>query len=210
MNNVHVVDHPLIQDKLAKMRDKNTPPSVFRSMLKDISMLMTCELTRNFETQLVEIETPICKTKCPVLKEKFITIVPIIRAGIGLLNGIFDILPNAHVGFLGLERDEETHMPREYYCKMPPNVQDSLVIIVDPMLATGGSTNHAIDVLKARGCKRMISMNIVAAPVGIESVQQKHPDVEIWVAAIDEGLNEDAYIVPGLGDAGDRVYYTVQ
>ena len=209
MSEVHVLDHPLIQDKLTRMRRKETNSRDFRTLLKEISMLMAFEVTRNFETKLVEVETPICKSKFPVLEEDFITIVPIIRAGIGLVDGMLELLPTAHVGFIGMERDEETHIPREYYCKMPPHVDQSLVIIVDPMLATGGSTNDAIDALKARGCKNIRSMNLVAAPEGIAAVQAKHPDVDIYVAAVDECLNDKAYIVPGLGDAGDRIYGTV-
>ena len=178
MSEVHVLDHPLIQNKLTRMRRKETNSRDFRTLLKEISMLMAFEVTRNFETKLVEVETPICKGEFPVLKEDFITIVPIIRAGIGLVDGMLELLPTAHVGFIGMERDEETHIPREYYCK-------------------------------ARGCKNIRSMNLVAAPEGIAAVQAKHPDVDIYVAAVDECLNEKAYIVPGLGDAGDRIYGTV-
>ena len=210
MSEVRVLDHPLIQDKLSRMRRKETTCRDFRIQLKEISMLMAYEVTRNFETKMVQIETPICTSVQPMLKDSFITIVPIIRAGIGLVDGMLELLPTAHVGFIGMQRDETTKKPIEYYCKMPPHVEDSLVIVVDPMLATGGSTIDAIDALKRRGCTRIRSMNLVAAPEGIAAVQAAHPDVDIYVAAVDEGLNEDAYIVPGLGDAGDRIFGTIQ
>lgn len=208
MSEVHVLDHPLISDKLSRMRRKTTTSRDFRTMLKEISLLMGYEVTRDFETKLVEVETPICSASFPMLKEDFYTIVPILRAGIGLVDGLLELLPTAHVGHIGMYRDEETHQPVEYYCKMPEGVEGSLIIVVDPMLATGGSAVDAISALKQRGCTNIRLLNLVAAPEGISAVQAAHPDVDIYVAAIDTCLNEDAYIVPGLGDAGDRIFGT--
>ncbi len=208
MSEVHVFDHPLISDKLTRMRRASTPTQEFRLLLKEISELMGYEVTRNFETQLVTVETPVSTGTFPMLKENFFTIVPILRAGLGMVDGMLELMPFAHVGHIGLSRDETTHQPVEYYYKMPENFEDSIVIVVDPMLATGGSAVDAIDSLKKRGCKNIRLMNLVAAPEGIKLVQEKHPDVDIYVAAIDECLNENAYIVPGLGDAGDRIFGT--
>ena len=208
MENVHVLNHPLISDKLTRMRRKDTSSQDFRLLLKEISLLMGYEVTRDFETKMVRAETPICESEFPMLKENFFTIVPILRAGIGMVDGLLELMPFAHVGHLGLYRDEETHMPVEYYCKMPQGVENSVVIVVDPMLATGGSAADAIDNMKRRGCTNIRLMNLVAAPEGIRVVQERHPDVDIYVAAVDEGLNEKAYIVPGLGDAGDRIFGT--
>ena len=208
MSEVHVLNHPLILDKLTRMRRKDTSSQDFRLLLKEISLLMGYEVTRNFEMKEVVAETPICEGTFPALKGNFFTIVPILRAGIGMVDGLLELMPFAHVGHIGLYRDEETHEPVEYYCKMPENVQDSLVIVVDPMLATGGSAADAIDKLKARGCDNIRLMNLVAAPEGVAVMQERHPDVDIYVAAVDECLNERAYIVPGLGDAGDRIFGT--
>jgi uracil phosphoribosyltransferase len=208
MGNVHVLDHPLIADKLTRMRRKDTTSQDFRLLLREISLLMGYEVTRNFETKQVTIETPITMTIQPALKESFFTIVPILRAGIGMVDGLLELMPFAHVGHIGLYRDEETHVPHEYYYKMPKDVEKSVIIVVDPMLATGGSDIDAIQSLKDRGCTNIRFMNLVAAPEGIEALQAAHPDVDIYVAAIDEKLNEDAYIVPGLGDAGDRIFGT--
>ena len=208
MSNVHVFDHPLISDKLTRMRRVSTTTQEFRFLLKEISELMGYEVTRNFETKLVSVETPICMGTFPMLKQNFFTIVPILRAGIGMVDGLLELMPFAHVGHIGLYRDETTHKPIEYYFKMPKNVENSIVIVVDPMLATGGSAADAIDSLKQRGCTNIRLMNLVAAPEGIELMQKRHPDVDIYVAAIDECLNENAYIVPGLGDAGDRIFGT--
>ena len=208
MSNVHVFDHPLISDKLTRMRRVSTTTQEFRFLLKEISELMGYEVTRNFETKLVSVETPICMGTFPVLRDDHFTIVPILRAGIGMVDGLLELMPTAHVGHIGLYRDEETHKPIEYYFKMPKNVENSIVIVVDPMLATGGSAADAIDSLKQRGCTNIRLMNLVAAPEGIELMQKRHPDVDIYVAAIDECLNENAYIVPGLGDAGDRIFGT--
>lgn len=208
MSEVHVLNHPLILDKLTRMRRKDTSSQDFRLLLKEISLLMGYEVTRNFEMKEVVAETPICEGTFPALKGNFFTIVPILRAGIGMVDGLLELMPFAHVGHIGLYRDEETHEPVEYYCKMPENVQDSLVIVVDPMLATGGSAADAIDKLKARGCDNIRLLNLVAAPEGVAVMQERHPDVDIYVAAVDECLNERAYIVPGLGDAGDRIFGT--
>lgn len=208
MSSIHVLDHPLIANKLTQMRKKDTPPHAFRLLLNEISLLMGYEVTRNFETKPVTVETPICTGEFRVLKDDFFTIVPILRAGIGMVDGLLQLMPFAHVGHIGLQRDEATHKPVEYYYKMPENVEDSIIIVVDPMLATGGSAADAISCLKSRGCHDIRLMNLLAAPEGIRTMQERHPDVDIYVAAIDERLNEDAYIVPGLGDAGDRLFGT--
>lgn len=208
MSEVHVLSHPLIADKLTRMRRKETSSQDFRLLLKEISLLMGYEVTRDFSTKPSTVETPICTGEFPELCERFITIAPILRAGIGMVDGLLELMPFAHVGHIGMYRDEETHQPVEYYYKMPENVEDSVIIVVDPMLATGGSAIDAIDSLKSRGCKNIRLMNLVAAPEGVEAVQKAHPDVDIYVAAVDECLNESAYIVPGLGDAGDRIFGT--
>ena len=208
MGEVHVLDHPLISDKLTRMRRRDTNSKDFRTLLHEISLLMGYEVTRNFETKPATIETPICMGTFPVLKNDHYTIVPILRAGIGMVDGLLELMPFARVGHIGLYRDETTKQPIEYYYKMPEGVEKSVIIVVDPMLATGGSAADAIDNLKRRGCTNIRLMNLVAAPEGIELMQQRHPDVDIYVAAVDEKLNKDAYIVPGLGDAGDRIFGT--
>ena len=208
MSEVHVFEHPLISDKLTRMRRISTTTQEFRFLLKEISELMGYEVTRNFETKLVTVETPICMGTFPMLAGNFFTIVPILRAGIGMVDGLLQIMPFAHVGHIGLYRDEETHLPVEYYCKLPEGVENSVTIVLDPMLATGGSAADAIDMLKGHGCTDVRLMCLVAAPEGIAHMQERHPDVDIYVAAIDEGLNEQKYIIPGLGDAGDRLFGT--
>ncbi len=208
MSEVHVLTHPLIQDKLTRMRRVQTSSKDFRQLLKEISLLMGYEVTRDFETTSTTVTTPICEGTFPKLEKDFITIVPILRAGVGMVDGLLELMPFASVGHIGMYRDEETHLPMEYYCKMPEGVEDSTIIVVDPMLATGGSAVDAVGSLKARGCTNIRFMNLVAAPEGIKAMQDAHPDVDIYVAAIDEGLNEQAYIVPGLGDAGDRIFRT--
>ena len=208
MSEVHVFDHPLISDKLSRMRRKETSSQDFRQLLKEISLLMGFEVTRNFETKDVEIETPVATGTFPMLKENFFTIVPILRAGLGMVDGLLELMPFAHVGHIGMSRDEETKQPIEYYYKMPDGFENSVIIVVDPMLATGGSAVDAINSLKSRGCTNIRLMNLIAAPEGVKYVQDHHPDVDIFVAAVDERLNEDAYIVPGLGDAGDRIFGT--
>lgn len=208
MSEVHVFDHPLITDKLTRMRRRTTSSLEFRLLLKEISLLMGYEVTRNFETKPVTVETPICMGTFPMLKDNFFTIVPILRAGLGMVDGLLELMPFAHVGHIGLARDEETHEPIEYYYKMPEGAERSTTIVVDPMLATGGSAADAIDNLKRRGFTDIRLMNLIAAPEGVKHMQERHPDVDIFVAAIDEKLNKQAYIVPGLGDAGDRIFGT--
>lgn len=208
MGNVYVFDHPLIQHKLAILRDKNTSTKDFRELAKEISMLMTFEATRTLPLKEVEIETPICKATMKMLKGEDIAIVPILRAGLGMVEGMQALVPNAKVGHIGLYRDPETHMPIEYYCKLPSDINHRQVFVVDPMLATGGSAAAAIDFIKARGGQNIIFMCLIAAPEGIEVLKKAHPDVDIFIAAKDSHLNDHAYIVPGLGDAGDRLFGT--
>ena len=208
MSKFQVIEHPLIQHKLTIMRDKNTPTSEFKQLLDEISMLMGYEITRNLPTEEVEIETPICKTVQKRISGKKLAIVPILRAGLGMVDGLLRLVPVARVGHIGLYRDPETHLPVEYYCKMPPELEERQVIIVDPMLATGGSASDAITMVKNKGAKHIMLMCLVAAPEGVKKVQESHPDVDIYAAALDEYLNDHAYIVPGLGDAGDRIFGT--
>ena len=208
MSTFHLVDHPLIQHKLTIMRRKNTPSKDFRELLDEISMLMGYEITRNLPLEDIEIETPICRTTAKRIAGKKLAIVPILRAGLGMVDGLLRLVPVARVGHIGLYRDPETHEPVEYYCKMPPDIDQRLVIIVDPMLATGGSASDAITMVKARGAKNVMLMCLVAAPEGVAKVQASHPDVDIYAASLDEKLNNHAYIVPGLGDAGDRIFGT--
>ncbi|MBR2930825.1 MAG: uracil phosphoribosyltransferase [Clostridia bacterium] len=208
MSTFHLVDHPLIQHKLTIMRKKNTPSKDFRQLLDEISMLMGYELTRDLPLEDCEIETPICRATFKTIAGKKLAIVPILRAGLGMVDGLLRLVPVARVGHIGLYRDPETHEPVEYYCKMPPDIDKRMVIIVDPMLATGGSSADAITMVKAKGAKSIRLMCLVAAPEGVKRVQEAHPDVDIYCAALDEKLNDHAYIVPGLGDAGDRIFGT--
>lgn len=208
MGSVHVLEHPLIQHKLSILRDKNTGVKEFRELVGEISALMCYEATRNLPTEEIEIETPVAKAKVKVLSGKKLAIVPILRAGLGMVDSMIDLIPSAKVGHIGLYRDPETHLPVEYYCKMPSDIAERQVFIVDPMLATGGSAVAAIDFLKRYGCHNITMMNIIGCPEGVEAVHKAHPDVDIFVAAVDEKLNEHAYIVPGLGDAGDRIFGT--
>ncbi|WDU82584.1 uracil phosphoribosyltransferase [Caloramator sp. Dgby_cultured_2] len=208
MNKVTVIDHPLIQHKLSIMRDKNTGSKDFRELLEEIAMLMTYEITRGFQLEEVEIETPICKTKAKMLTGKKVAIVPILRAGLGMVDGMLKLIPAAKVGHIGLYRDPETLKPVEYYCKLPSDISERDIILVDPMLATGGSASDGIHLLKEKGARNIKLMCLIAAPEGIEAVLKAHPDVEIFVAAVDDRLNEHGYIVPGLGDAGDRIFGT--
>jgi len=205
---VIVTDHPLIQHKLSIMRDKNTGSKDFRELLAEIAMLMCYEVTRSFQLEEVEIETPICFTKAKMLTGKKVAIVPILRAGLGMVDGMVNLVPAAKVGHIGLYRDPVTLKPVEYYCKLPSDIQERDVIITDPMLATGGSASDAISMLKAKGAKNIRLMCLIAAPEVIEAVRSAHPDVDIYVANIDEKLNDHGYIVPGLGDAGDRIFGT--
>lgn len=208
MGKVHVFDHPLIQHKTALIRMKETTNKDFRELVKEIARLMVFEVTRHLELKEVEIETPICETKVNMLAGEDVAIVPILRAGLGMVDGFLDLVPNAKVGFVGLYRDPETHKPVEYYCKLPNDIGDREIFVLDPMLATGGSAAAAIDFIKQRGGKNITFMCLIAAPEGIEELQKQHPDVDIFIAAKDECLDENAYIVPGLGDAGDRIYGT--
>jgi len=208
MSELHVINHPMVQHKLSIMRDKNTGSKDFRELLKEIGLLMGYEVTRDFPLEDYEIETPICKMNAKKISGKKVAIVPILRAGLGLVDGLLSLIPVAKVGHIGMYRDENTHKPVEYYCKMPEDIQQRLIIVTDPMLATGGSAADAITQLKKRGCSNIRLMCLVAAPEGIKAVQAVHPDVDIYVAAVDEKLNENAYIVPGLGDAGDRIFGT--
>ena len=208
MAKVHVLDHPLIQHKLAILRNKDTSVKEFRELVNEISGLMCYEATRNLPTVEVDVETPICAAKCRMLAGKKLAIVPILRAGLGMVDAMVDLIPSAKIGHIGLYRDPETHKPVEYYCKLPEDIENRQVYVVDPMLATGGSAVAAIDFLKARGCKNIIMMNIIGCPEGVKAVQEAHPDVELYIAAMDERLNDHAYIVPGLGDAGDRIFGT--
>ena len=208
MATVHVLDHPLIQHKLAILRDKNTGTQQFRTLISEIAGLMCYEATRNLPTEEVEVETPMMTAKCQMLAGKKLAIVPILRAGLGMVDAMVDLIPSAKIGHIGLYRDPETHQPVEYYCKLPEDVGSRQVYVVDPMLATGGSAVAAIDFLKKHGCKNIIMMNIIGCPEGIRTVQEAHPDVEMYLAACDEKLNDHCYILPGLGDAGDRIFGT--
>ena len=208
MAEVHVLDHPLIQHKLAILRSKDTPVKEFRELVGEIAGLMCYEATRKLPLKEVEVETPVATAKCRMLSGKKLAIVPVLRAGLGMVDQMVALIPSAKIGHIGLYRDPETHKPVDYYCKLPEDIANRQVFVVDPMLATGGSAVAAIDFLKKHGCKNIIMMNIIGAPEGVAAVQQAHPDVEIYLAALDEKLNEHAYIVPGLGDAGDRIFGT--
>ncbi len=208
MSKVTIFDHPLIQHKLAILRNKNTSVKEFRELVGEIASLMCYEAMRDMPTKEVLVETPVATAKCRMLTGKKLAIVPILRAGLGMVDTMVDLVPNAKIGHIGLYRDPETHLPVEYYCKLPEDIDKRYVFVVDPMLATGGSAVAAIDFLKKRGCKKIIMMNIIGCPEGIRAVQEAHPDVDIFMAACDEKLNDHAYIVPGLGDAGDRIFGT--
>jgi len=205
---VHVMNHPLVAHKLTIMRDKNTSVKDFRELVSEIGMLITYEATRDLPLTEKEIETPLCKTSMPTLAGKKFAVVPILRAGLGLVDGVLRMVPSARVGHIGMYRDEETLQPHVYFSKMPKDIAERDIIIVDPMLATGGSAVAAIAEMKSRGCQNIKLMVLVAAPEGIKVVQDAHPDVDIYCGAVDEGLNEHGYIVPGLGDAGDRIFGT--
>lgn len=208
MSIVHAIDHPLVQAKITAMRDRRTPSSEFRRLLRQTTQLMGFEATRDLPTRLAPIETPLVTAELPVLDVGAITLAPILRAGAGMVEGMLEVVPEASVGYIGMYRDEATLRPVEYLCKLPGDVASSLVIVLDPMLATGGSAIDAVDALKARGCASIRMMNLLAAPEGLEAFGEAHPDVPVYVGAIDEGLNERAYITPGLGDAGDRIFGT--
>jgi uracil phosphoribosyltransferase len=206
--NLTIIDHPLVQHKLTLMRRKETPTSSFRQLLWEISMLLAYEVTRDLPLQEVSVETPVCRTKSPQLSGKKLALVSIMRAGNGLLDGILELIPAARVGFVGLYRDEETLEPVEYYCKVPDQLENRLVIAVDPMLATGNSSVAAITRLKEAGAKDIRLLCLLAAPEGVFCMKEAHPDVQVFTASLDERLNENGYIVPGLGDAGDRMFGT--
>ena len=208
MSKVHVFDHPLIQHKLSIMRDKNTGTKEFRELLDEISMLMVYEVTRDLPTEEIEVETPLTVMKSRTLAGIPIGVIPILRAGLGMVNGIMNLVPNAKIGHIGLYRDPETLQPVEYYCKLPSDAEQRLLLVLDPMLATGGSASAAISFLKQRGCNHIKLVNLIAAPEGVKRIEKVHPDVDIYVAAMDERLNDHGYIIPGLGDAGDRLFGT--
>ena len=207
-DNVHILDHPLIRHKVAIIRDKNTTTKQFREVIGEIATLMAFEAFKDVPTQTVTVETPLETVEQTVVKENSIAIVPILRAGLGMVDGILTLSPAAKVGHIGMYRNEETLEPQEYYCKLPQGIEDKVVMLVDPMLATGGSANDAIALLKKRGCKHIKFLAIIGAPEGVEKVHSEHPDVEIYVSTLDRQLNENGYILPGLGDAGDRIFGT--
>lgn len=208
MANITIFDHPLIKHKLTLIRDVNTGSKEFRELVTEISMLMAYEATRDFPLVEIEIETPMMKTKSEVLQGKKVGIVPILRAGLGMVEGFVKIIPAAKIGHIGLYREHDTLMPVEYFCKLPADVEERDLIVLDPMLATGGSMCAAIDMLKKRNPKSIRAVSLIAAPEGLERLSEKHPDVDIYVAGLDKQLNKDAYILPGLGDAGDRLFGT--
>lgn len=207
MSKVTVMNHPLISHKLSILRHKDTKSKDFRELLNEIASLMTFDICRDLKTKEVEVETPICTAKCQTL-DKDIILVPILRAGLGMVEGILKLIPTAKVGHIGLYRDEETHEPCEYYAKFPANLDDATVLVLDPMLATGGSAAAAITMIKKRGAKDIKYIGLVGAPEGVDRLQKEHPDIDIYLAALDEKLNENCYIVPGLGDCGDRLFGT--
>ena len=208
MSELHVVDHPLITHKLSIMRNRKTGSKDFRELLDEIAMLMGYEITRDLPLEDVTIETPITKMTAKMIAGKKLAIVPILRAGLGMVDGLLRLVPVAKVGHIGLYRDPDTHLPVEYYCKLPYDIEDRITILVDPMLATGGSASDALTMLKNKGVKNIRMMCLVAAPEGVAKLQAEHPDVDIYTAGLDERLNEHAYNVPGLGDAGDRIFGT--
>ncbi len=206
--NLHVFNHPLINHKIAILRDVNTGTKEFREIVEEIACIMAYEAFRDVPTKTVEVQTPLEKTEQTMIQEDKIVIVPILRAGLGMVNGIHNVLPIARVGHIGMYRDEETFQPKEYYAKFPENIDDKIAILLDPMLATGGSACAAIDALKKRGVKKIKLMSIIGAPVGVEKVTSTHPDVQVYLATLDRELNANKYILPGLGDAGDRIFGT--
>ena len=206
---VKEISNPIILHKLAQLRDKRTPTKIFRELVEEIATLMIYEVGKNFETKEIEIETPLKSCRVKVLDEEKFVVVPILRAGLGMAAGVLKILPGASVGHIGLYRDEKTFEPIEYYSKMPPKLGEKILLVTDPMLATGGSASAALQMLKDKGAKKIIFICIVSAPRGIEKISSEHPEIPIYTAAIDEGLNENCYILPGLGDAGDRIFGTL-
>ena len=203
-----IMDHPLLKHKISLLRDERTGTRDFRILVEEIAMLMCYEALRDLPTELVSVKTPICDTKQPMIAGKKLAVVPILRAGLGMVEGILSLVPSAKIGHIGLYRDEVTHEPHEYFCKLPENIDERLVILPDPMLATGGSAIQAVNFIKEKGCSNIKFMCLIAAPEGLEALRKAHPDIDIYVGNLDEKLNEDAYIVPGLGDAGDRIFGT--
>ena len=208
MENVFVLDHPLLKHKISRLRDKETGTNEFRSIVGEIALLMGYEALRDLPTEEIEVETPVEVCMTPVISGRKLAIVPILRAGLGMVSGILSLVPAAKVGHIGLFRDEETHEPHEYYCKLPGALEERIITVVDPMLATGGSAVGAVSLIKEKGGRNIKFMSILAAPEGIERFHAAHPDVQLYVAQVDRGLNDDAYICPGLGDAGDRSFGT--
>ena len=208
MSKVMEINHPLVLHKLAYIRNEATGSKEFRELVSEVAMLMAYEATRNFEMEEVDVKTPICTTKCKMIAGKKVAVVPILRAGLGMVEGIMNLIPAAKIGHIGMYRDEETLKPVEYFCKLPKDISEREVIVVDPMLATGGSAIDAIEALQKRGATKLRMMCLIASPEGIKALQEAHDDVDIYVASIDEKLNEKGYIVPGLGDAGDRLFGT--
>lgn len=208
MGKLFICDHPLIQHKLTYIRDENTKTKDFRELVDEVATLMAYEITRNIPLEHVQVKTPVTTADCRIISGRMLGLIPILRAGLGMVDGVLKLIPAAKVGHVGLYRDPDTLQPVEYYVKLPTDVQERELIVIDPMLATGGSANMAIEVLKRRGCSQIKLMCLIAAPEGIKAVQQEHPDVDIYVAAVDDYLNDHGYIVPGLGDAGDRLFGT--
>lgn len=208
MENVHIMEHPLIRHKISRLRDENTGTNEFRKLTEEIAMLMGYEALRDLPLEEVEVKTPIEICRTPVVSGKKLAVVPVLRAGLGMVNGITALVPAAKIGHIGLYRDPKTHEPHEYYCKLPEPIGERMIILLDPMLATGGSACAAVDFIKARGGKQIKCMFIIGAPEGLKKLCEKHPDVQIYIGCMDRGLNEDAYICPGLGDAGDRIFGT--
>lgn len=206
--NIIITDHPLIQHKISKLRDKSTGTAEFRKIVSEIAMLMGYEALRDLKVEDRDVETPMESTKSPIISERKQAVVPILRAGLGMVDGILSLIPLARIGHVGMYRDPESHEPHAYYCKLPENIDERTVIVVDPMLATGGSAVDAINLIKEKGGKRIKFMCIIAAPEGLELLSATHPDIQIYVGHLDRKLNEDAYIIPGLGDAGDRIFGT--
>lgn len=209
MSNTIILDHPLINHKISLLRDENTGTRDFRHIVEEIATIMSYEVFRDLPTELVGIKTPVAEAKVPVLSGRKPAIIPILRAGLGMVNGLLNVMPSAKVGHIGLSRDEVTHEPHEYYVNMPKHIDERLVILPDPMLATGGSAIHAVDFIKKSGCKNIKFVCIIAAPEGLKALENAHPDIQIYVGALDKELNSNAYIVPGLGDAGDRIFGTL-
>ena len=208
VDNVVYLNHPLIKHKITMLRDKNTGTNEFNQLVSEIAMLESYEALRDLETKEIEVETPLEKTMQPVIAGRKLAIVPILRAGLGMVDGVRSLVPTAKVGHIGLYRDPETHEPKEYYCKLPDPINERVILVVDPMLATGGSGSDAIRLIKEKGGKRIKFMCIVAAPEGVERIKKEHPDVQLYVGALDRELNSNKYILPGLGDAGDRIFGT--